>query len=157
MAQSVSGSWDAIFAALQGMFTGDGKLVCAGPPGEYQPDLIVAMMGIRTPITQPTMTPSRTRDKRISVDVWISSFVAGGEEAQQLANQNGWAAADQIEAWFRVSPNERLGGACYNAYVDVEDMDPSVAWERIAEVPDPVPVGRVCTIALQVQVWIRLS
>lgn len=156
MPQSVSGSWDALFAVLQGMFSGAGQLVCAGAPGEYQPDLIVSMMGVRGPITQPTMGTNRSRDKRITIDVVISSYVAGGEEAQQLANQNGWAAADLIEGHFRVSPNERLGGACYNAFAEVEDMDPSVAWERLAGVDDPVPAGRVCTITMQISVWIRL-
>lgn len=156
MAQSVSGSWDALLAALRGMFTGPGQLVCAGLPGPYQPDLIVSMMGVRGPITQPTMGTNRSRDKRISIDVVISSYVAGGEEAQQPANQAAWAAADLIEAHFRTSPNEKLGGACYNAFAEVEDMEPSIAWEGEPGLEDPVPAGRVCTITMQVAVWIRL-
>jgi hypothetical protein len=159
MTQGVSATWDALYAALQGLFPSSANastLVCAGDPGDYTPDLIVSMRGLRGPITQPTASTNRSRDKRIHIDVEISSYVHGGPEAQQPANQAAWTAADAIEAYFRTSPNERLAGACYNAFVETTDMTPATAFEPVEGYSDPVPAGRVATIAMTVTAWIRI-
>jgi hypothetical protein len=157
MAQSVSGSWDALFTALQGLFPDTaGWVVSPGDPGNYQPDKIVAMMGVHVPVAQPTAGTNRSRDKRIEITVAISVYVHGGTEAQQPANQAAWAAADLIEAYFRTSPNEKLGGACYNAFVEVGDMTPSVSWERTDGMDVPVAAGRIADIVLIVKAWIRI-
>ncbi|HEY2088604.1 MAG TPA: hypothetical protein VGH54_21615 [Mycobacterium sp.] len=157
MAQSVSGTWDAMLASFKTLFAGqDSTLVTPGDPGEFQPDLLVCMMGVRGPITQPTAGTNRSRDKRIQVTVVVSAYRAGGEEAQQAANDAAWAGADTIEAYFRTSPNERLGGACYNAFVEVTDMTPSISWERVDGMDTPVAAGRICDIAMTVSVWIRI-
>jgi hypothetical protein len=157
MTQSVQGAWDALYTALQGLFPGSaGWFVSAGDPGEYQPDLIVAMMGIRSPITRPTMGTNRSRDKRIEIDVVVSVYMHGGIEAQQPAMQAAWSAADQIEAYIRTSPNEKLGGACYDAFVEQGAMTPSVSYERVDGIEGLVPAGRIADIALTVQARIRI-
>ena len=156
--QGVSQTWDALFAALQGLFptsANQSTLVSAGDPGEYQPDLIIALMGLKGPITQPTMGTNRSRDKHIQIDLIVSSYVHGGVEAQQLANENAWAAMDQIETYLRASPNEKLGGACYNSFVEVTDMVPSVSWER-GDGGEPAPAGRIADITAIVTAWIRI-
>jgi hypothetical protein len=159
MPQSVSGTWDALLTAIQGLFpasANNSTLVSPGDPGDYQPDLIIALMGVKGPITQTTMGTNRSRDKRINIEVVISKYVHGGPEAQQPANQAAWAAADIIEAYFRTSPNEKLGGACYNSYVEVTDMTPAISWEAVDGLPDPVPSGRTAEIAMTVTAWIRI-
>lgn len=158
MAQSVSGAWDALYAALQGLFpASSGWFVSAGDPGDYQPDMIVAMMGVRCPITQPTLSTNRSRDKRIEIDVVFSVYVAGGTEAQQPANQAAWAAVDALETYLRTSPNEKLGGACYNAFVSAMPLEVDIAWEAIDGVANLVPAGRTATVDVNVEIWVRLS
>ena len=156
MAQGVSQSWFALYAALGTLFADQNQLVCQGDPGNYEPDLIVAMMALRSPITQPTAGPNRSRDKRIEIDLTISSYVHGGPEAQAPAVQAAWDATDAIEAYLRTGSNVTLGGACYNAYLDVANMTPSIAWETVEGFDSPVPVGRVAEIAAVVKVWIRI-
>lgn len=159
MTQSVSGTWDAYLAVLQTLFpttANASTLVSPGDPGDYQPNLIIAVMGLKGPITQPTLGTNRSRDKRIQIGTIISAYQGGGPEVQQLANQTAWTAADLIEAYFRTSPNERLGGACYNSFVEVTDMTPSISWQRVEDLPDPVPAGRVAEIALTLTAWIRI-
>jgi hypothetical protein len=159
MPQSVSGTWDALYAAIQGLFpasANNSTLVTPGPPGDYQPDLIIAVMGVKGPITQPTLGTNRSRDKHINIEVAISAYVHGGPEAQQPANDAAWAAADLIEAYFRTSPNEKFGGACYNSFVEVTDMEPAIAWEAVDGLSDPVPAGRTADITMTVTAWIRI-
>jgi hypothetical protein len=121
------------------VFTGQDQLVMQGEPGDFEPGLIVAMMGLRAPVTQPTGGTNRSRDKRIEIDLAITSYVHGGPEAQPPGVQAVWDAADAIEAYFRVSPNERLGGACYNAFSDVGSMTPLTGWDTLEGFDDPVP------------------
>jgi hypothetical protein len=159
MAQSVSGSWAALYDALTGVFAGqDGTLVSPGDPGNYEPDLIIAVMGIDlAPITMPTMGTNRSRDKRYTQHVLVSAYVAGGPEAQAPAVANAVAAAELIEAYFRVSPNEKLGGACYNAFVSAMPLEVDIAWEAIDGVANLVPAGRTATVDVNVEIWVRLS
>lgn len=157
MAQSVTGAWDALYAALQTLFANQqSTLVCAGEPGEFQPDLVISMMGIDAPITQPTMGTNRSRDKHCTFHVVVSAYVRGGPEAQQPANQMAWAAADSIESYFRTSPNERLGGAAYHAFAEITVMVPSISWEQVDGESNPVPAARIAEIALAISVWIRI-
>ena len=159
MTQSVGGTWNALYGVLQGLFpasANNSTLVSPGDPGEYQPDLIIAMMGIQAPITQPTMGTNRSRDKHALITIMISAYASGGPEVQTVANDSAWAAADTIEAYFRTKPNETLSGNCYNSFVSVTNMTPSVSWERVDGMPDPVPAGRVADIEMTIEAWIRI-
>lgn len=156
MAQSVPATWDALFAALDGLFAGQqGVLVSPGDPGNYEPDLIIAVMGVTAPMKHPTSGPARSNDERVTIQVLVSAYVAGGPEVQQLANQNAWSASEQIRNYFRTSPNETLGGACYNAFVSNRVLTPEIAWEQVDDLPTPVPAGRVATVDVSVEAWIR--
>lgn len=159
MPQSVGAMRTALYAALQGMFpvaTNQTTLVSWGDPGDYQPDLIIAMMNTSVPITQPTMGTNRSRDKHTQTHVTVSAYQYGGPEAAPVAESAAIAAADVIEAYFRTSPNEKLGGACYNAKVVQSDITCAVAWQREDGMPDPVPSGRTADIDVVVETWIRI-
>lgn len=156
MAQGVSQTWSALFTALGTLFPGPKQLVCEGDPGDYQPDLIVSMMGLRSPITQPTAGTTRSRDKRIEIDLAISSYVHGGPEAQAPAVQAAWDATDAIEAYLRAGNNSTLGGACYNSYLELGNMTPLTAWETVEGFDEPAPVGRIAAIDAVVKAWIRI-
>jgi hypothetical protein len=155
MAQSVTAAWDALLAACGTLYTAQGTLVSAGDPGNYSPDLIVAVMGVTAPVTRPTMGTGRSRDERVTIQVLFSAYVHGGIEAQQPANQAAWAASDQLITYLRTSPNEKLGGTCYDSHVSRRVMTPEIAWESIDGLPAPVASGRVATVDASVEVWIR--
>lgn len=123
MAQSVKAARQALFTACQEVYTtradstGAKVLVCYGLPGSYQPQNIVAVLDTRQPVTRPTMGTSRSRNKDVEIDVTVSVFRAGDETQQQLAAEDVDDLVDLLESYFRTSPNERLGGACYDAFV----------------------------------------
>lgn len=156
MAQGVAQTWVALYTALQGLFTQTGQLVCQGEPGVYTPDLIIAMTGLRGPITQPTAGTNRSRDKRVQIDVVISALQSGGPEAHPMAIAAAWTAADAIETYLRTGSNPTLGGACYNAYAETENLMLETQWERFPDVDEPVPIGRIAQIDLVVTAWIRI-
>lgn len=155
MAQSVTGSWDALLAALQTLFP-DPAVVTSGDPGEYTADLIVTLLELRAPVTRPTSGTGRSRDKTVEIDVLFSQYVAGGDEAQQPANQGAWAAADQLEAYLRVQGNERLGGNCYDAWVANTDLRPYTVWVNEDGLQQPVPAGRAADVTSTVTVRVRI-
>jgi hypothetical protein len=117
MAQSVTAVWQNVYAVCQSLFPVP-TLVSFGDPGAYQPDVIVAVMGGRIPVGRPTAAPTRPRDKTCEVNVIISVYVPGSDGASQTS---AWTIAqtmsDQLEGYFRTSPNETLSGACREAWV----------------------------------------
>lgn len=127
MSQSVAGARNALFASLPGIFAGvqDGRgapvLVSYGKPGSYQSDYIVALMNTRRPITRPTMGTARTRHTDAEFDLIVSCYVPGAEVVQQIATDAHDSLVDLLEAYFRVNPNEKLGGACMEAWVSNVD------------------------------------
>jgi hypothetical protein len=158
-AQGIRATWDACFDALQSLYSSrpPETVVVAGPPGNYQPDLVVAMMGIRMPIERPTMSTNRSRDIHMQLDITFSAYVAGGEEAQPLANDMAFDAFAAFEVWVRTGANAKFGGACYESFLISGDVTPAVAWERVDDLPDPVPAGRTADIDAVLESWIRLS
>lgn len=137
MTQSVKGARQALLTACQGPIygskvdsTGEAVLVSLGYPGSYQPQNIVAV-GIATAgdVTRPTMGTSRSRDKALQITVTISVFRAGDQTQEQPAIEDCDDLIDLLESYFRTSPNDRLGGACYDAWVSAVDgpnLTPSV-------------------------------
>lgn len=135
MSQSVKGVRGALFALCQTLYASeagsDGKptLVCYGKPGKYQPGQIVAVMGARRPITQPTMGGSQ-RSRRTEAEFFVvfSVYVPGREEqAQVVASDACDDLIDLLESYFRTSPGETLGGACREALVtNVDGPEPDV-------------------------------
>lgn len=148
MTQSMKGARDALYVACQGLYaavmdsSGSPTLVSYGKPGNYQPQNIVAVMDCRRPkIERPTMGPARSRRVDAEIDVIFSIFVPGTEVAQPTASDACDDMTTQLEAYFRTSPNERLGGACFDAYVssidgpraDATVSDTGAVTGRIAE------------------------
>lgn len=135
MTQSIKATRANLFAACRDtIFTaqvdGNGKpvLVCYGRPGSYQANYIVAVMNTRQPITRPTMGTSRSREKEAQIDVVVSVYVPGTEVAQQTASEACDDLVELLDAYFRTSPNETLGGACREAWVsNIDGPVPDVA------------------------------
>lgn len=154
--QSAAGVMDALFVACQQLYADAGALVTFGQPGgEYLPDLIVAIMECRTPVTRPTQGPARSREKAAEVDIVFSVFVPGGPEAAQPANTAAWAAADQLETWLRTDPNQRLGGACRDSWVSTCVATPDIGWDHVDGIDAPIPAGRVVAVTATVRADIR--
>lgn len=128
MSQSTKAVRASLYAACTntiyaGQVDGGGApvLVTYGPPGSYQANYIVAIMGSRQPVTRPTMGTGRSREKMAEVDVVVSVFVPGTEVAQQTASEACDDLVDLLDSYFRTSPNETLGGACVEAWVSNVD------------------------------------
>lgn len=146
---------DALFDACQQLYAAAGALVTFGQPGDYLPDLIVAVMECRTPILRPTQGTGRSREKAAEIDIVFSVFAAGGPEVAQAANAAAWEAADQLETWLRADPNQRLGGACRDAWVSNCVATPDIAWDRVDGIAAPIPAGRVVAVTATVRADIR--
>lgn len=159
MAQSIKATVSGLYAACVTVYTGqtgaDGSpvLVTYGPPSTYQPEVIVAVgMATRQPVTRPTAGTNRSREKAAEVDVVISVFVPGGDVAARTAVEKCDDLAELLEAHFRTSPNETLGGGCREAFVSrVEGPIPDVVVS-----PDSGAVtGRVAESTVTVTAFIR--
>jgi hypothetical protein len=127
-------------------------LVSFGDPGSYQPDVIVAVMGGTVPIDRPTMGTGRSREKTVTVNVVISVYVPGGDAAAPAAWITAQSMADQLEAYFRTSPNEQLSGACRDAWV-------SSTTPTFAKVVDPTSnnvTGATADVAVAITAHVRI-
>lgn len=157
MTQSLAGVLDELFASFTALFaasTGtDGApvLVTFGPPGQYQPSAIVALMDTRVEITRPTMGTGRSREMRADVDVIISVYTAGDESAHQTSTDSALALLGTLETNLRASPNERLLGASRDAWVSAVSLAGTVAVDPQSN----TPTGRVTEITTTVTALIR--
>lgn len=161
MAQSIDGAWAALYAACQTLYVTDdtSAVVVAGDPGVYQADLIVSFMEMREPRTRPTSGGGRSRDLLAEIDILFSKFAAGGDEAQQAVIADAHAAAAQLETYLRTSPNEKLGGACYDSWLSTANLRPYIVWadERLDDGSlSSVAVGRAADLVSTVTVRVRL-
>jgi hypothetical protein len=123
--QSLVGVLDGLFAACQAAFlnsvAADGSPVAVflGDPGQYQPQAIVAVTdcGPSQQVTRPTLGPSRSRELAAEVSVMISVYTPGGNEAHSMSLDQVATLIRLLEDYIRTSPNEKLGGACYDSWV----------------------------------------
>lgn len=163
MTQSLGGALTGLYNACQTVYAaakgsdGNPVLVAFGNPGQYQPNAIVAVgWAVRAPIARPTMGPSRSRNTAAEIDVVVSVYVPGGEEAAPVAVAQAFDLQALLEAYFRVQGNETLGGGCRDSYVSNAQLAQSIAYQANDD-PEiqPVPTGRIATNTLTVAVEIR--
>ena len=130
MTQSIKSARTALFTACRdtifaGQVDGTGApvLVTFGRPGKYQANYIVAVgMSTKRPIATPTMGTNRSREATAAIEVWFSTYVQGKPDVAQPAAMDACDdLIDLLEAHFRTSPNETLGGACRLALVTNAD------------------------------------
>lgn len=159
MTQSIKAARAALFTACQSIYAaksdslGAPVLVTYGLPGNYQPENIVAV-GISTSgdVTRPTMTTARSRNKAAQVDVTISVYRGGTESVQQAAIEDCDDLVDLLETYFRTSPNDRLGGAAYDAWVSaVNGPNLSPAFHAESGAVVGYVAEAVCTVSLNVR------
>ena len=150
MAQSVVGTWTAVYNVLAAMFPPP-VLVSMGDPGSYQPDVIVAVMGGRYVYETPVMTPARPRERICEVEVIFSVYQPGGDPSQSGAWTLVQTMVDQFDAYFKTAGNETLGGACRNAR-------PTVGQVAFANTRDPESAnqtGSTAEVTVTVTAWVR--
>ncbi len=92
-------------------------LTSYGDPGVYQPNEIVAVMGMKMQISLPVGSTARTREETTEVEVVFSVFASGGDPAQRAATERAFALLAPFTDYFKTKPNETLSGACRNAWV----------------------------------------
>jgi hypothetical protein len=125
MVQSLTGVLDGLYAACQVAYidstADDGSPVAVymGDPGQYQPQAIVAVTdcGPGQQIGRPTLGTSRSRELICETLIMISVYTPGGNEAHKSSLDQVTDLVRRFEDHIRVSPNEKLGGACYDSWV----------------------------------------
>ncbi|TCJ23023.1 hypothetical protein [Nocardioides jejuensis] len=159
MAQSIKATVAGLKAACDAIYSGqiapDGSpvLVTYGPPDTYMPAAMVAVgMDIRQPITRPTMGSARSRDKQAEIDVVINVWTGSGtEEGQPLVSEKADDLAELLEAYFRASGQETLGGGCMDSWVsNITGPKPDVTFDENGAI-----AGRVAESIVTVTARIR--
>ncbi len=164
MAQSITGVVNALFQVCADTVyvdrfdpTGAPVLVLMGDVGQDQPNhMVIVGTEIRTPIDRPTLGTGRSRQMDAEIDCVLSVFVAGGPEAQPAAIEQAFDLLDLLETCLRTSPNERLGGACWDSWVTTGRLTPTTAYQGLDDpTAPPVPVGRIAELLVTVTARIR--
>lgn len=150
MTQSVVGVYNNLLTVCTTLYPAP-VLVTLGDPGNYQPDIIVAIVGGQTPVARPTMGTGRSREKTCAVEVVISVYVPGGDPSQQSALVIAEAMADALEAYLRVAGQETLGGSCREAWV----TNNVLAMSNVVS-GDGIQTGTAAEITVTVQASIRI-
>lgn len=159
IAATLTGLVDACRTAYAAATGPDGAdvLVSLGEPGQYQPAAIVAVgMAVRMPIERPTMGTGRSREAVVEIDVVVSVYVPGGEEAQVTANAAALDLQSLLETYLRTGTNHTLGGACRDVYVARAELIPSLARQALDDPNMPAQItGRMADNVLTVAARVR--
>lgn len=148
---------DGLFTALQGIYAasldamGEPIQVSRGPADVFLAGSVVSVLGCKSPIVRPTMSPSRSRETALAVDIEISVYLQGGNEVQSVVDDAAWNLEAPLEAYFRTSPNERLGLVappvqCYDSWLESAEHTPDIYWVFDDPAQPPVAAGRFATI-----------
>lgn len=165
MTASLMGTMDALYTACGTIFVastapdGSPVYVSYGDPGQYQPSAIVAVMdcGQSQNVDRPTLSTNRTREMVAEISVLFSVYTPGGPEAYQPSLDSCTALVRLLEDYFRVSPNEHLGGACRDAWVSaISGPTGSIAYDpQSMQESAPAVMGRVVEATATVTAIIR--
>ena len=141
----------ARISALTGMFPAP-VLVSYGPPGSYQPDVIVAVMDARSGVERPVMGPARPKEETSDIDVVFSVWRAGTESVQQAATEQAFTMLKTFTDWFKTAPNESLSGACRDSWVSSYDLQESASLDP----QSGAPTGRIAEVTATVTIKARI-
>lgn len=84
-------------------------LTCFGQPGTLEPEDIVSFGRLSVNQTSATISPNRTRDEMLTLDVDISCYRGGGPEMEQVASDRAYELLRMIEQQVRVT-DTTVGG-----------------------------------------------
>lgn len=157
---------DALYTALQGIYAssvdamGQPVQVSRGEPDVYLAGTVISILGSRSPITRPTMGTGRSRDTLLEVDVAISVYLQGGNEVQVTVDDAAWNLEALLEAYFRTSPNERLGLTAppvqvIDSWLSGAEHTPDIYWVYDDPAQPPTAAGRFATVACTVVIKLR--
>lgn len=137
----------ALFAQLGSLYSSPVQ-VCFGHPGTYLADDIVSVAGVRSRQDVSTMSPQRTREEELDVDVVFSSYRGGGPEVQQVVTERAYALLALLEDYLKTT-DYTLGGTVRLARVTSHDLAES-------DDPDVLAAGRVAEITATVTCQVRI-
>lgn len=112
----------ALVSTLRTLFPAP-VLVTYGAPGNNQPDDVIAVLDQQLDLERMPLGTARRREETLRTQVVVSVFRGGdGPATQQTATERAWAIHDALDAHVRTSPNETLGGACRDCWVESADL-----------------------------------
>lgn len=165
MSQSLVGALDGLYALCQSTYAasvapGDGTpvYVSYGQPGQYEPQSIVAVMDVQgSQVTRPTLGTNRSRELQADMTVMFSVYTPGGNEAHKTSLDAVAVLIRLLEESIRLSPAEKLGGACYDSWVSaVQSIVGTVVYDPDSVAAGaPAPTGRVVEATVTVTAKIR--
>lgn len=145
----------ALVSALTTAFAADESvLVSYGDPGDVDIPDIVAVLGLSSEQSAGPMGPARSREEVLTATVVVSSFVGGGPDVQQAATERSFAVLSTIKTTLR--DNCSLGGVVRSCEVAMYDQDESVAYMKDVYGGDPVAIGQLSTLVVQIRAAVRI-
>lgn len=138
----------ALLELVRTALDGDPAHVCAGHPGTYQPNDIVAV-GISSDAQSEMgpLSPSRKREETVSLSLTISCYRGGGNEVAELVADRAFELLATIEAALRTDYS--IGGTCRFAALTAWRADEAVDEDILA-------MGRVTEIVATITCQSRI-
>lgn len=147
---------DALLATLTAAFAADELVqVSDGHPGPTPSPDIVALMSTTTDQEPGPLGPARSREETLTATVIVSSYLGGGAEVQTLVNKRALAIKSAVVAAIRADVS--LGGAVRTCGVVGSELDMDIAYaQNPYDAGDPIPIGRVTEISVQIRAVVRI-
>ena len=122
--------------------------VTYGVPGPFEGDDLVSVGAARVQCDDPVMSSARRVEETVELSILLSSWRAGGPQAQQLATEAAYAMLSTLRDHFRTAPNETIGGTCRTARVTSHEL-----WED--DDPEAIANGRLSQIEVVLTISAR--
>lgn len=133
----------AFYEAIKTLFAGDPETehvyVVYGQPANYQPEDIVAFGRLTTGQDAATLGTNRSREETLTLDVIVSCFRGGSEDAEIVTAERAYDLLRRIEHYARME-DTTLGGIVRTCVLSSHESEGATPEETLDE-------GRVTEVA----------
>ncbi|WP_115790037.1 hypothetical protein [Arthrobacter silvisoli] len=123
--------------------------VVFGTPASYEPDDIVSFGRVTSGQAVATLTTNRSREETLTVEVRISCFVGGAEEAEIAASERCYELLRMIERHVRMT-DTTVGGTVRTCFLTSHESDGETP-EELLEQGRVIDVTATFTAAARVR------
>ena len=138
----------ALYSVCQTLYANSEVFVSYGHPGTVNVNDIVSIGRVSGRQDYATMSPSRSREEELTLEVMYSVFRGGDMSQEQVAVERAYALLAQLETYCRTT-DTTLGGVVRWCMLTDHSCESSAD-------PDIVTVGRIAELTATFTAHVRL-
>lgn len=123
---------DAFVTAIRTAINDPTVLVTYGHPGMENADDMIGVGDITSDQVQATVSPNRSREETLILELVVSCYRGGGQEQEQICADRGYALLGAIEQYARITDTS-IGGTVRDCFLTAHKSEGATDPELLAQ------------------------